>query len=299
MLSSEGPRPHGPRTGLLLVLVVAVVAAAGAAFVLMRNEPAPEGGEAAPASAAAVPSPAPSTRPPRAAPGTGVVEISAPPDATVSVDGRRIGSGDRSVDLAPGAHDVRVDQLGHDPFLRQVQVIPGRTVKLEAQLELESPVVRIAADVPGAQVFVDRRFVGATPVTVRDLPPGEHHINASAAGYEGQARTIHVERGQNEVMIRFKEVRLDESLAVTHKHGLGACRGRLVATTDGLRYESENAKDSFSLPFAQLEPLEVDYLKKNLRVKQRGGRTYNFTADEADALLSFQKTVEKARSRLD
>jgi len=33
-------------------------------------------------------------------------------------------------------------------------------------------------------------------------------------------------------------------------------------------------------------------------VKQRGGRTYNFTADEADVLLSFQKAVENARDRL-
>jgi hypothetical protein len=47
-----------------------------------------------------------------------------------------------------------------------------------------------------------------------------------------------------------------------------------------------------------LQPLEVDYLNRNLRVRQRGGKTRNFTADSADALLGFQQAVEKARKRL-
>jgi len=295
-LSGAGPRRRGPRTGLAFALIVAVVAVA-AAFLWMRAPvAAPEPSTSAPARPGTPRAPSPTPSP--AGSGTGSVEIGAPENATVFVDGRRLGSGDQRVDLEPGGHDVRVDQPGHEPFVRQVQVIPGRTVRLQARPDVEAPVLHIDADVPGAQAFVDREFVGRTPVTVRDLLPGEHQINASAEGYEGQARTVVLEPGENEVMVRFKEVRLDESLAVTHKHGLGSCRGRLVATTEGLRYESDNSKDSFSLPLSQLEPLEVDYLKKNLRVKQRGGRTYNFTADEADVLLSFQKAVENARDRL-
>jgi hypothetical protein len=42
----------------------------------------------------------------------------------------------------------------------------------------------------------------------------------------------------------------------------------------------------------------VDYLDRNLRVKKKGGKTWNFTADSADALLAFQKAVEKARAKL-
>ena len=33
-------------------------------------------------------------------------------------------------------------------------------------------------------------------------------------------------------------------------------------------------------------------------MKQKGGKTWNFTADSADALLVFQKRVEAARARL-
>jgi hypothetical protein len=158
--------------------------------------------------------------------------------------------------------------------------------------------LKVDADVPGANVFLDRKFVGTTPVETREFEPGSHRLNVSAEGYEMHGETIELGSGPSEVMVRFKEVQLDERLEVTHKHGVGSCHGRLVATVAGLRYESEKAGDSFAAPFSSLEPLQVDYLNRNLRVKQRGGKTWNFTADSADALLVFQRAVESARKRL-
>jgi hypothetical protein len=158
--------------------------------------------------------------------------------------------------------------------------------------------LRVDADVPGANVFLDHKFLGTTPVETRELEPGPHRLNVSAEGYDMHAETIELAAGPSEVVVRFKEVRLDERLDVTHKHGVGSCRGRLVATPAGLRYEADKASDSFTASFSSLEPLQVDYLNRNLRVKQRGGKTWNFTADSADALLVFQKAVESARKRM-
>jgi len=164
--------------------------------------------------------------------------------------------------------------------------------------EASAPTLRVDADVTGANVFLDRKFLGTTPVETHDFEPGSHRLNVSAEGYDMYAETIDLTPSTNEVVVRFKEVRLDERVDVVHKHGVGSCRGRLLATTAGLRYEADKRGDSFDLPFDRLEPLEVDYLNRNLRVKQRGGRTWNFTADSADALLAFQKAVEKARKRM-
>ena len=51
---------------------------------------------------------------------------------------------------------------------------------------------------------------------------------------------------------------------------------------------------------ADLETFEVDYLEKNLRVKLRKGKQFNFTDPEgnADRLFVFHRDVEKARERL-
>ncbi len=160
--------------------------------------------------------------------------------------------------------------------------------------------VRIDADVPKAMVFLDRKYLGETPVTAREVAPGPHTLNLSAEGYEGQSRTIEVEPGTSDVMVRFREIRLDQAVDVVHKHGVGSCEGRLLATPQGLRYETTNKNDAFSLAFGQLETFEIDYLKKNLRVKRRGGKTWNFTtrADNADPLFVFHREVQKVRERI-
>jgi hypothetical protein len=131
----------------------------------------------------------------------------------------------------------------------------------------------VDSDVPGATVFLDRKFLGTTPVETRAFEPGTHRLNVSAEGYEMYAKSVDLAAGPNKVTVRFKEVRLDERVAVAHKHGVGACHGVLHASTAGLRFEADKPGDSFEAPFGVLEPLQVDYLAKNLRVKQKGGRT--------------------------
>ena len=87
---------------------------------------------------------------------------------------------------------------------------------------------------------------------------------------------------------------------VVHKHGIGSCRGTLVATPQGLRYDTTNKGDAFTSALTNLETFEVDYLEKNLKVKIKGGKQYNFTDPNgnADTLFVFQRDVEKARQRL-
>ncbi len=158
--------------------------------------------------------------------------------------------------------------------------------------------VQFESDVSGASVFVDREYKGATPLTVEGIAPGTHKINLSADGYDGFADTLDVVAGPNAVMVKFREVKLNESIAVTHKHTLGSCKGQLAADTSGIRFESEKKDDSFVVAFAKVETFEVDYLKRNLRLKVRGGRTYNFTNDNADTLFVFHKNVQAARAKL-
>ena len=151
-----------------------------------------------------------------------------------------------------------------------------------------------------ASVFVDRRFVGKAPVEISDVSPGPHRVNVSAEGFPMHAEEVEIGSEPRTITVRFNEVRLDESLAVVHKHGVGSCPGVLRASPEGLRFEAASGKDSFRAPFAEVARLEVDYLKKTLRVSLSGGRSYNFTVEgqSADPLLVFQQKVEAARKRL-
>ena len=160
--------------------------------------------------------------------------------------------------------------------------------------------LRIASDVTGAQVFIDRRFIGTVPVTAENVTPGTHQLNVTAEGFEGIARSIDVEPGPRDLTVRFKEVSLHATLAVVHKHRIGSCTGQLVATPQSLRYETSDKEDRFEVPLKDLEAFTVDYQDKNLRIKVRTGKQYTFTDPDgkADRLFVFQRDVDKVRQRL-
>jgi len=168
----------------------------------------------------------------------------------------------------------------------------------EAVAELGT--LRITTDVSGASVFIDRQFIGTAPVTAQNVKPGTHQLNVTAEGHDGIVLSIDVEPGPRDLSIRFKEVRLNATLAVVHKHRIGSCAGQLVATPQGLRYETSNKDDGFNVPLDALESLAVEYQDKNLKVKVRKGRQYNFTDRDgnADRLFVFQRDVDKVRQRL-
>jgi hypothetical protein len=175
-----------------------------------------------------------------------------------------------------------------------------RAPAAEAPAARSTGVLRVRSDVPGAAVFIDRKFLGNTPLEIDGLDPGSHQLRVSVEGYEGHAQAVEIGDTPAEIEVRFKEVRLDAAIAVVHKHGVGSCSGRLIADTSGLRYDTAKADDAFRIPFAELEAFSVDYLKKSLRVKKRGGRTWNFEdpAGKPDPLFVFHRDVEKARTRL-
>jgi hypothetical protein len=167
-----------------------------------------------------------------------------------------------------------------------------------AASEAGGVILQIQSDVPGASVFLDREFVGATPLTVKGLAPGTRQLNVTATGHDGYAETIELKEGTNRVNVEFQRVRLNTSIPVVHRHTMGSCQGTLTASVKGLAYDTSNKEDAFSLPFSDLDEFEVDYMKKNLRVRRRAGRTWNFTNDSADALFVFHRDVNKAREKL-
>ena len=161
--------------------------------------------------------------------------------------------------------------------------------------------LHISSDIVGAQVFIDRNYVGVTPVTAPEIALGSHRLNIIAQGYDSIAETIDVEQGPRDLQFNFKEVRLDAAVDVVHKHRFGSCKGRLVATPQGLRYDSDDKNDRFTLPLTDLEVFEVDYLAKTLKVQGVKGKKFEFsdpTAANGDRLFVFHRDVDKARQRL-
>lgn len=248
-----------------VLLIIAVLAILGGASVLLFVLVQPS----EPEEAAAVAAPSEPARPRRAA----------PPPATPPSE------------PAPG-NEEPAEAPGPAPEEAPPPVVAEAPPTMGA--------LRIEADVPGAQVFIDRQFIGTAPVTAEGVAPGTHQLNVSAEGFESVAMPVEVTPGEREIVVRFREVRLNLSIDVVHRHGVGSCRGKLIATPQGLRYETSNRDDAFTVPLLDLDTFEVDYLEKNLRVRLRKGRQFNFTDPEgnADRLFVFHRDVGRARDRL-
>ena len=167
-----------------------------------------------------------------------------------------------------------------------------------AEVAPTSATLRIAADVADASVFIDRKFVGTAPVVAAEIAPGPHHLNVSAPGYDAVSIDIDVAVGERDITIKLKDVRLAATVQVKHKHAMGSCAGTLRASPQGITFETANKDDAFSVALGNIDVFEVDYLAKNLKLKVKGGRTYNFTDPDgnADRLFVFHRDVEKART---
>jgi hypothetical protein len=252
----------------LSIVALLVLMAAAAVFLMTPARPRPEAHETAPPA----------------------IKESAPPPAAAA-DPPRV---DTPVTAAPARPPSR-----REPAAKPA---PASTAEAPAPAEASptAGILHIESDVPGAQVFIDRQFIGVTPITASDVKPGSHRLNVSAQGYEGVADTIEVAPGPRNIQIRLKDVRLDVKIDVVHKHRIGSCKGRLVATPQGLRYETSNKDDAFSVALLDLGTFQIDYLEKNLRVAARSGKRYDFTDPDgnADRLFVFHRDVDKARERL-
>ncbi len=165
--------------------------------------------------------------------------------------------------------------------------------------------LRVTADVDGAYVFLNRKFLGSTPLVSRDVSPGTYQLNVQTAGRPPVVRTIEIaDDGPTEVAVSLAPApeaaaaQFSASVAVVHQHGVGSCEGTLRATGDGFRYDTPH-KDAFTLPFANVETFVIDYEEKRLRLKQRGGRTWNFStrAANADPLFVFHREVDAFRKQ--
>jgi PEGA domain len=302
------PKETDSGAGKFVLLALIVLAALGGVtyWFLRQAPPPPVVTETAPPVVEEAPEPEPEEPAPATptadVPTVGSLHVGSSVDgAIVFLDGDRVGEAPFTTEsISVGRHAIRVEKEGYEPFATEVRIRGGRREELTARLDLLAPSLSIVSDVPGATVFLDRNYVGTTPVDVKDVAPGEHQLTVSADGFDMHAETLNVAPGHRDVHVNFKNLQLEETLAVVHKHRMGSCEGTLIADNDGLRYETSNKNDAFQVPFANLEQFEIDYIEKNLNLKIRKGRNYNFTekSGNADALFVFHKNVQAFMERL-
>ncbi|MBI5489644.1 MAG: PEGA domain-containing protein [Deltaproteobacteria bacterium] len=123
--------------------------------------------------------------------------------AEIRIDDQPVGSAPLIDPIAvdPGRRTVeaRLDGYGGAPQI--VTVTSGETVAVHVVLTEIARIgrVRVEANVPGAEVWVDDALLGAVPYR-GDLAEGEHTIEVRAPGYETQTQTVAVATGDERIV---------------------------------------------------------------------------------------------------
>ena len=112
------------------------------------------------------------------------------------------------VGIAPGTHALLLHAPGYDDFTQDAVVTAGQVTTLTANLNPSSPVPQgpssppltgslVATSSPaGGQVYIDNQFRGVAPVTVYNLPTGDHIVNMKLSGYSDWSGSATVQPGQ-------------------------------------------------------------------------------------------------------
>lgn len=127
--------------------------------------------------------------------------ISFPSGAIVYLNGKVVGETPLEMDVRPGRHHVRLIHSGYEEWSQTLDLANKSSITLEAWLVQSSPFkplerkarLKIVSDPDEADVFINDKYAGETPLTL-EIEPGRYRIWVVKAGYEGWQQTLELKR---------------------------------------------------------------------------------------------------------
>ena len=151
---------------------------------------------------------------------TGTLDVSCPDvdsDVAISVNGVLRSNAPCTVDRIPaGEIIVEAKAPGYKPWRQTIILAEGERQAIKIALEIEPAVLKVVSIPDKARVYFDNEFRGETPLTLKEILPGEHRVRVEKAGHEPTARSLALQAGKTS----------------TEEFRLASNTGRAVVTTE-------------------------------------------------------------------
>ena len=124
-------------------------------------------------------------------------------NAVITIDGKKIGQSPilAPVLLGPGKHKIVVQLSGYVTVTRQIKLASKMQRTESFMLKKEVALLKITVNERGAEVLVDRRIAGTTPLgKPLKISPGSHVVTISKNGFKPRKKTIKVTAGQTAML---------------------------------------------------------------------------------------------------
>lgn len=126
---------------------------------------------------------------------TAQLEVNSTPEgAEVRINGIMVGTTPLHVEeVLAGDSDVKISKRGYTPYMVRMEFEATKPYQLNAELESLPSGLTVLTTPEGAEVTIDNKPMGPSPVTVSDLKGGPHEITASMNGFATKTKTIYLE----------------------------------------------------------------------------------------------------------
>lgn len=122
-----------------------------------------------------------------------------PQGAAIYLNGDFRGTSPFSLDqVKPGSYTVEAVLKGYDTYTTMVRISPGSKTEIYCSLQpgsLSPNFVFVTSDPTNAFVYLDSVYKGMTPLTLRNIGPGDHSIGMKSPGYDDWNTTINIPDG--------------------------------------------------------------------------------------------------------
>jgi len=213
---------------------------------------------------------------------------SQPSEAAVVLNGTPRGTTPCTLEMeASGEWRLEIRKDGFAPYVETLTPTPGRTLLIRAPLVPLPAELVVETTPPGAKVFLDGTLRGETPLTLPDVPQGEHRLRIELRGYEPVERPITLTRA-GRYRETFSLVRNSGVLVIitTPAEAEVFLDGERVGTTPPSAAGGEAS-----------EPLRVDYLSQGPHTLQLVRRGWTHTPRtitiEANQVLQIHEKMTR------
>lgn len=125
-----------------------------------------------------------------------LVVTSRPEGAAVTIDDRQHGVTPVTVRLSPGAHVLQVRAGSAEPRVIPLAIRAGTQTAqyVEMQGVATTGILEVRSEPSKARVTIDGRERGSTPLTLRDITPGDYQVVLERGGWKS-TQTVRIEPG--------------------------------------------------------------------------------------------------------
>ena len=124
-------------------------------------------------------------------PAYGTLQVSTTAGAQIYIDRQLAGQGELTKVLAPGRYYVEITKENYFPLRKNVTIEKRKNSRITQQLKIKKGVLELNSNPIEADVYIDNRYVGETPL-IKRLAVGNYKLTLKKQGYQPQEINLQI-----------------------------------------------------------------------------------------------------------